>query len=60
MKKRIITVIVTYDLEDEELKDASLAPAKYVEEMTKREMEDHFCWSEGFEKVEVNCKDVEV
>ena len=42
MKKKIITAIVTYDLEDEELKGTPLTPTKYIEEMTKREMEDYF------------------
>ncbi len=60
MKKRIITVIATYDLEDEELIGVELTPTEEVEGITKKHMEDYFCWDEGFEKLEVTCEDIEV
>ena len=57
MRKRIIKVTVTYDLDDPELEGMQITPREYVEEKVLKEMVDVFCWDEGYLYAEVEVID---
>lgn len=57
MKKRIIKVTATYDLDDPELVGMQITPREYVEEKVLNEMIDVFGWDEGYLGVEVEVID---
>ena len=57
MRKRIIKVTATYDLDDPELKNAYITPAKTVEEMVRFDMARYFGEDEGYLYIEVEVID---
>lgn len=57
MRKRIIKVTATYDLDDPYVIDCKITPREDVEKMTLREMEEIFAEAEGYLGVEVEVID---
>lgn len=57
MRKRIIKVTATYDLDDSELIGCQITPKETVEKMVTKQMIDVFGWDEGYCGVEVEVID---
>lgn len=57
MRKRIIKVTATYDLDNPELKGLKITPKKTVKKMVTKKMIDVFGWDEGYRGVEVEVID---
>lgn len=57
MRKRIIKVTATYDLEDPECQGMQITPKEHVKNMVEKEMIDVFGWDEGYLGVEVEVID---
>ena len=57
MRKRIIKVTATYDLDDPELEGIQITSREHFEEKVLNKMIDVFSWSEGYIGVEVEVID---
>lgn len=57
MKKRIIKVTATYNLDDPEFCGLQITPKETVKKMVERDMIEQFCQDEGYLGVEVEVID---
>lgn len=55
MKKRVITITVTFDMS--KIPPSTIAPKEKVKEMVIRDSENHFGWDEGYNGVKVKVVD---
>ena len=60
VNKRVIKITAEFNLKSDDLDGKKLLTLSEVEDNLKRDMERLFSNSEGFEKVEVTCRDIEV
>lgn len=60
VNKRVIKITAEFNLKSDDLDGKELLTLSEVEDNLKRDMERLFSNSEGFEKVEVTCRDIEV
>lgn len=57
MKKRVITVTVTYDMSA--FQENIITPKEKVKKMITKDMIEKFGWDEGFSDVKVDVKDIQ-
>ena len=55
--KRTITITVVYDLSNQQFADLLITPKNIAKKITEKEMEEYFCFDEGFESLSVEVED---